>query len=232
MHRYEPDDDFMFVHRELESKSLLCITVADNGCGISKDNLEHVFEPFFTTKKEGKGTGLGLAMVYGAMQNHGGAIEIESEEGVGTQMKLYFPLSESSTTADKTEAVDVIMGKDEVILLADDNEHVCEIMKEVLQDFGYRALSAENGKQALTLYSDHTSEIKLALLDIVMPVMGGVEAANRLRELNPDLPILFLSGYEKGVSPNEQPQIEDAPVLTKPVDLAVLSHHIHQLLSR
>jgi len=232
MHRYEPDDDFLFVHREIESKSLLCITIADNGCGISKANLEHVFEPFFTTKAEGKGTGLGLAMVYGSMQNHGGSIDIESEEGTGTQMKLYFPLSESTAAADKTEAVEVISGKGEVILLADDNEHVREIMQEVLQNFGYRVLSAENGKQALMLYCDHASEIKLALLDIVMPVMGGVEAARRLRELNPDLPILFLSGYEKGVSPGEQPQTEDIPVLTKPVDLAELSQHIHKSIKK
>jgi len=230
MHLYEPDDDFLFVHREVDHKPLLCITVADNGCGISKANLEHVFEPFFTTKEEGKGTGLGLAMVYGSMQNHGGAIDIESEEDSGTRMKLYFPLSGSTDVANMKERVDVISGKDEVILLADDNENVREIMQDILRDFGYRVVAAENGKQALMMFVDHASEIKLALLDIVMPEMGGVEAAKRLRDLNPDLPVLFLSGYETGASPNDQLEENDITVLTKPVDLAELSHHIHKLL--
>jgi PAS domain S-box-containing protein len=229
---YEPDDDFLFVHRDIDNKPLLCITIADNGCGISKANLEHVFEPFFTTKAEGKGTGLGLAMVYGSMQNHGGAIDIESEEGTGTRMKLYFPLSASTAVANKQAAVEVISGKDEVILLADDNEQVREIMQEILQDFGYRVMSAENGKQALMMFIDHASEIKLALLDIVMPVMGGVEAAERLRELKPDLPILFLSGYEKGVSPSEKLEAQNITILTKPVDLAELSHHIHKSINK
>ena len=232
MHRYEPDDDFLFVHREIENKPLLCMIIADNGCGISKANLEHVFEPFFTTKEEGKGTGLGMAMVYGSMQNHGGAIDIESEEGIGTQMKLYFPLPESTAAADKTETVEVIRAKDEVILLADDNENVREVMQEVLQDFGYRVLSAENGKQALMMFVDYASEIKLALLDIVMPVMGGIDVAKRLRELNPDLPILFLSGYEKGISPSDKSEMANIAVLTKPIDLAALSHHIHKSIKK
>ncbi len=232
MHLYEPDDDFLFVHREIDNKPLLCISIADNGCGISKANLEHVFEPFFTTKEEGKGTGLGLAMVYGSMQNHGGTIDIESEEGSGTRMKLYFPLSDSTAAAGRPEALEVISGKDEVILLADDDDQVREIMQEILQDFGYRVMSAENGKQALLMFVDHASEIKLALLDIVMPVMGGIEAAERLSELNPDLPILFLSGYEKGVSPSEQPETQNFTILTKPVDLAELSHHIHKSIRK
>jgi len=106
------------------------------------------------------------------------------------------------------------------------------IMQEILEDFGYRVLIAENGEQALMLFVDHASEIGLALLDIVMPVMGGVEAAERLRELKPDLPILFLSGYEKGSSPTDTPVTQDITVLTKPVDLAELSQHIHQCMLR
>ncbi len=230
MQLYQPDEDFLFVHPKMGSKPLLCITVADNGCGISKANQEHIFEPFFTTKEEGKGTGLGLAMVYGSMQNHGGVIDVESVEGEGASMHLYFPLSEVEKAADKRAQMDVASGKGETILLADDNLHVRETMLEILQDFGYRVLAAENGQQALRMFHDHAADIVLALLDIVMPVMGGVEAAQRLRELKPDLPILFLSGYEKGASPSHEPQTGDITVLTKPVDLAKLSQHIHQLI--
>jgi len=230
MQLYQPDEDFLFIHPKMGSKPLLCITVADNGCGISKANQEHIFEPFFTTKEEGKGTGLGLAMVYGSMQNHGGVIDVESVEGEGARMNLYFPLSEVEEAADKREQLDVASGKGETILLADDNLHVRETMLEILQDFGYRVLAAENGQQALRMFHDHAPDIVLALLDIVMPVIGGVEAAQRLRELNPDLPILFLSGYEKGASPSHEPQTGDITVLTKPVDLAELSQHIHQLI--
>ena len=230
MNIYKPDEDFLSVYREIGSKPLLCITVADNGCGISKANLEHVLEPFFTTKEEGKGTGLGLAMVYGSMQNHGGVIDIDSEEGEGARVNLYFPLCESEKAAAKKETTDVICGKGETILLADDNEHVREIMQEILHDFGYRVLVAEHGQQALKMFMDHASEVGLALLDIVMPVMGGEEAAERLRELKPDLPILFLSGYEKGVSPGDKAETQNITILTKPVDLAELSHHIHKSL--
>ncbi len=232
MNAYHPDDDFLLVHQDVENKPLLCITVADNGCGISKANLEHVFEPFFTTKEEGKGTGLGLAMVFGSMQNHGGVIDIESEEGSGTRMKLYFPLLSTGAVEQEKESASVISGAGETILLADDNEQVRETMQEVLQEFGYQVLVAENGQQALKLFVEHASEIGLALLDIVMPVMGGLEAAERLREMKADLPILFLSGYEKGSSPTDTSVTQDITVLTKPVDLAELSHHIHAIMRK
>ncbi len=228
MRVYEPDDDFLFVHREIENRPLLCITVADNGCGISKANLEHVFEPFFTTKAEGKGTGLGLAMVYGSMQNHGGVIDIESEEDDGTRIRLFFPLSDAGIVPDNHEKAGIINGNGETILLADDHEQVRQTMQEVLQDFGYRVLAAENGQEALLTYINHASEVGLVLLDIIMPVMGGVETAERLRELKPDLPILFLSGYEEGLSQAGKAMTQNITVLTKPVDLVELSHHIHK----
>ena len=232
MDRYQPDADFLFVHRELKNRPLLCVSVADNGCGINKANLEHVFEPFFTTKEEGKGTGLGLAMVYGSMQSHGGVIEIDSEEGAGTCIKLYFPLlaTDNQVTEPKPQAT--VNGNNELVLLADDDQHVREVMQEILQDFGYRTLVAENGKQALSIFMDRASEIKLALLDIVMPVMGGAETAKQLRELNPDLPILFLSGYNKGFPGNEYSALHDAPVLGKPVDPMKLANSLHQYIGK
>jgi len=228
MARYQPDADFLLVHQDLENRPLLCVSVADNGCGINKGNLEHVFEPFFTTKEEGKGTGLGLAMVYSSMQSHGGVIEIDSEEGTGTCIKLYFPLLATDAQVTGPKSLEVVNGNNELILLADDDEHVREVMQEILQDFGYRTLIAENGKQALSMFMDHTSEIRLVLLDIVMPVMGGIEAAKRLRELNPDLPVLFLSGYNKGFPGNEHSAIHDLPVLRKPIDPIKLAHSLHK----
>jgi len=229
---FDPDDGFLFIHRNLDDKPLLRITVSDNGCGISKANIDKVFEPFFTTKEEGKGTGLGLAMVYGSMQNHGGAIDVESEEGQGTCMNLYFSLCDSEKVSEEKEPVEVTDGMGETILLVDDNESVREAMQEVLQDFGYRVLVAENGQQALLKFVDHASEIKLALLDIVMPVMGGIEAAEKICKLQPDLPILFLSGYDKGVSPVDKPKVQDIAILTKPIDLAELSHQIRKILNK
>ncbi len=232
MHVYEADDDFLFVHRDMDCRMLLCISVTDNGCGIRKSDIERVFEPFFTTKEEGKGTGLGLAMVYGSMRSHDGTVDIESKEGVGTCVKLYFPLLQSEKSTDEEERPEVINGQGELILLVDDHLHVRETMREVLQSFNYRVLMAEDGTQAIQLFSQHASEIGLVLLDIVMPVMGGVEAAERLRELQPDLPILFLSGYEKETFSVEKSAVSDICVLAKPVDLSELSQHMRQCMKK
>jgi len=229
---YKPDEEFIFVHPEMEESNLICLSVSDNGCGIKKDHLSHIFEPFFTTKDEGMGSGLGLAMVYGAMQSHSGVVEVDSTPGRGTTVSLYFPLSEAEAIDDKQDMQNVAGGKGETILLADDNKGVRETMYEVLQSFGYVVLVAENGREALERFAEHSSEIGLALLDIVMPVMGGVDAAEKQRSFNPELPILFLSGYEKDSSPSDKPGTSDIPVLTKPIDLAELSHHIARHIKR
>jgi len=231
MRIFEPDTVFLMAHPISNNRLLLSISVADNGCGINKANLERVFEPFFTTKEVGKGTGLGLAMVYGSMQTHGGAIDIESDEGKGTRVNLYFPVCDAKEPADKKEGVDIIRGKGETILLADDNIHVRETMQEILENFGYRVLAVENGREAVQSFTGHPSKIDLVLLDIVMPVMGGVEAAKRLRELNPDLPILLLSGYEQGSPARNKIAMEDIIVLAKPVDLPALSLHIREAIN-
>jgi len=231
MRQYQADDDFLNRHQELRNRPLLCVSVADNGCGINKTNLEHVFEPFFTTKEEGKGTGLGLAMVYSAMQHHDGAVEIDSEEGRGTCIHLYFPLLATTTQTIAATPPAVVNGNNELILLADDDEYVREVMQEILQDFGYQTLVAENGKQALSMFMEHSSEIKLVLLDNIMPVMGGAETAKQLRQLNPTLPILFLSGYNNSFLDNEPSPICDLPVLIKPVQPTKLAHYLHKSIS-
>ncbi len=223
---FEPDEAFLHVHPGMEGSQLLTIEVADNGCGIKKEHLNRVLEPFFTTKEEGKGSGLGLAMVFGSMGTHGGVVDIESEEDEGTRVKLYFPLSNHAEKSDKYLSEEMICGKSEIILLADDNDQVREIMEELLVEFGYRVLAAADGKQALKLFAEHRQEVGMALLDIVMPVMGGVEVARQLREMQSDLPILFLSGYEKASSPEEYPSLQDIKVLGKPIDPALLSHHL------
>ncbi|MDQ6986525.1 MAG: response regulator [Mariprofundaceae bacterium] len=171
-------------------------------------------------------------MVYGSMQNHGGVIEIESAKGEGSRMNLYFPLCDLDAAADKKEQLNDIVGMGETILLADDNVHVRKTMQEVLQEFGYRVLAVEDGQQALLMFIDHASEIDLVLLDIVMPVMGGVEAAEKLRELKADLPILFLSGYEKKSSSVGKSVARDISILAKPVDLIELSHHIRKRMNK
>jgi len=171
--------------------------VEDNGSGIPEYLLEHLFEPFFTTKEPGKGTGLGLAMVFGAIKTHQGFIEVESSAGKGALFHVYLPLldagSESALTLQKRETV---KGHGETILLVDDEPHVLEIGKEVLQTLGYQVLEATNGLEAIDMFTANQEQISLIITDLVMPILGGEKAVARIREIRPEMKVIFVSGYD------------------------------------
>jgi PAS domain S-box-containing protein len=172
------------------------LTVSDTGCGMDKEILDHIFEPFFTTKGIGKGTGLGLASVYGIVKGHGGYIHCQSRAGQGTTFKIFLPavghedVDIASNPAEKTPE-----GGAETILVVDDELDIRQIASEMLQHFGYTVLTAASGEEALLLHADRKDAIDLTILDLGMPGIGGIRCLNELLAFNPFAKILIASGY-------------------------------------
>ena len=183
-------------HACTEPGCYVLVTVADEGCGMDTKTLLRIFEPFFTTKEVGKGTGLGLSTVYGIVHQHNGAVDVVSEPDKGTTFKIYLPTTDSPVTLDipgRTEAPAV--GGDEMILVAEDDEIVRELTVQILEDAGYNVLPVTNGIEAIEVFKNHASEISLILLDVLMPKMGGCETYDRLRTIQPEVRLLFTTGY-------------------------------------
>jgi PAS domain S-box-containing protein len=171
------------------------ISVSDTGTGINREIMDHIFEPFFTTKKIGKGTGLGLAAVYGTVKEHQGSINVYSEPNIGTVFKMYLPLAveQQSLALQETTALTASGG----ILLVDDELLIRDMGQALLEDHGYQVFLAENGAQALELYERERNHIALVILDVVMPVMGGREALQHLTATYPDIKVLISSGFHQ-----------------------------------
>jgi signal transduction histidine kinase len=171
----------------------LKISVTDTGCGIPPEILSRIFEPFFTTKEPGKGTGLGLAAVYGTIQDHNGAIGVVSEVNRGTTFDIFLPLSEMPALQPLEEPPPP-RGSG-TILIIDDEEMIRTTLSVLLTRLGYKILTAENGHSGLSLYKTHCSEIRLVLLDMIMPTMAGRETFKVLQEIDPTLPIIVITGF-------------------------------------
>ncbi|MCF8062905.1 MAG: cache domain-containing protein [Deltaproteobacteria bacterium] len=174
------------------------LTVTDTGRGMDPRTMERIFEPFFTTKGLSRGTGLGLASVYGIVKAHGGYIDVESAQGEGTRFDLFFPavVPRKETKSGTDEQIDIpLRGEGETILVVDDEETVLEVASEILRRMDYRVLKARSGKEALSLLRKNPDLIKVVLLDLIMPDMGGGETFDRIREIDPSLKVLLSSGY-------------------------------------
>jgi signal transduction histidine kinase len=212
---------------ELAPGEYVALSVADNGTGMPPDVLARAFEPFFTTKHQGKGTGLGLAQLYGFARQSGGTARIESEEGQGTTVTIYLP----RTHADAQEAPLALpegLGQGSAtILLVDDDEGVRTVAAAIVEELGFKVLSAGTGKEALQLLGEDP-RIDLLLTDIVMPEMTGVELARQVRAMRPALPILFASGYADVKTFGEE--LEAETVLKKPFRIAEVAARIRDVL--
>jgi len=172
------------------------LAVSDSGVGMDAETQAHIFEPFFTTKEKGKGTGLGLATVYGVVKQSGGYIWVYSEQGVGSTFKVYLPrVEESAEAAEPSAGPRTSARGHETILLVEDEEGVREVAREFLQNFGYTVLAAGSPTEALRTAAEHTGEIHLLLTDVVMPEMGGRDLAEHLARLRPQMRVLYMSGY-------------------------------------
>jgi signal transduction histidine kinase/ActR/RegA family two-component response regulator len=184
-------------HSERHTGRFVCLSVVDTGCGIPPENLRRIFEPFFTTKEVGKGTGLGLATVYGIVKQHQGWIEVESEPGKGTAFKVFLPRSvKAAEPAGEPPAEKAVRGGTETILVVEDEVAVRELVCNLLAGQGYQILQAESGPKALQVWRDSKDRIDLLLTDLVMPdQMNGRELAEKLWAERPRLKVIFTSGY-------------------------------------
>jgi CheY-like chemotaxis protein len=181
---------------ELASEYYVRLTVTDTGKGIDSTMREHVFEPFFTTKERGHGTGLGLPVVYGLMQAHHGYVDVQSEIGQGTAISLFFPVPAPNTTNPPVAHYsDPALSGSETILIVEDEDDVSCFLETMLESHGYRVLAAANFDQALDLFKQHQNEIKLVFSDIGLPKVDGIALCEKLRALNPGIPLILASGY-------------------------------------
>lgn len=209
----------------------LLLTISDTGTGMNPETLEHIFEPFFTTKKDGKGTGLGLATVYGIVRQHDGIIDVKSEPGAGSEFRIYLPLGYGAAQgiAKKLEAP-VERGV-ETILVAEDHDGLREAAKEILESFGYHVVPAATGEKALQLFQAQHDTIDLVVLDVVMPTMTGPQIFEKMTAIKPGLRAIFTTGYaiEKppaGIEPNEY------SVLLKPYGSKELAQKVRSILNQ
>ncbi|MEW5744861.1 MAG: response regulator [Nitrospirota bacterium] len=198
------------------------VRVIDTGTGIDRRVQQRIFEPFFTTKEEGKGTGMGLAMAYGVIKNHGGFITVDSEVGKGTAFTLYLPASDKTEAADETKGEEPPPGKG-TVLIVDDEDIVRDFGVAALSECGYTVIEASDGQEAVELYRQRKDEIDVVILDLIMPKMGGKETFERLKEINPGVRVLISSGYSVSDAAREVLEGGAAGFIQKPFDVRQLA---------
>ncbi len=208
------------------------LSVSDTGVGMDEKTRERIFEPFFTTKGPDKGTGLGLAVVYGIVKQHNGFIHVYSEPGKGTTFRIYFPAVDALSDPIISAAHTVTLGGNETIMLAEDDESVRHLTEQTLASYGYRVLIARDGEEAVEIFRRHGEEIAMVVLDVVMPKKGGKQAYDEMKKSLPGLKVLFLSGYSANAIHDDFVLHPGVPFLQKPFDLPSLARKVREVLDR
>ena len=230
----ELDSSYSHPPAVLSPGRYVMLAVTDNGCGMDAETQAHVFEPFFTTKEKGKGTGLGLATVYGVVKQSGGYVWVYSEPGRGTSFKIYLPrIEETAVPAgrDGKSETQIPQRGSETILLVEDEKGVRELAREYLASSGYRVIEAEDGHTALELATMHVGQIHLLLTDVVMPGISGRELAERVSQIRPGIKIIYMSGYTDQAVVHHGILQNDAVLLQKPFTLMTLAGKLRELLA-
>jgi len=205
------------------------ISMTDTGTGMDRKTKARIFDPFFTTKEMGRGTGLGLATVYGIIKGHGGMINVYSEPGHGTTFNIYLPASEKDVVKEKTAPGTIARGT-ETILLVDDEKMVLDVSKELLEFLGYRVYEAGSGQEAIAVYMEKQKEIDLVLLDMIMPGISGGETFDRLLGINSEIRVLLFSGYSINGQAQEIMDRGCNGFIQKPFQLENLSRKVREML--
>jgi CheY-like chemotaxis protein len=208
----------------------ICLTVSDTGCGIANESLDRIFEPFFTTKDPGKGTGMGLAMVYGIVKNHGGSIRAYSEPGMGATLKVYLPLAETEPKPTPPEPARAPIAGTGVVLVVDDERVVRDLASDILTSLGYTVVAVNDGLEAIDYYTRHAGEIDLAIVDMIMPRMGGRDCFRALKRIDPNVKAILSTGYSRD---GEAQRILDEGMIgfaQKPYTVAQLSEIVSRAL--
>ncbi|MBD2388503.1 hybrid sensor histidine kinase/response regulator [Cylindrospermum sp. FACHB-282] len=224
------DENYTRSHIGAKVGDYVMITVADNGVGISPEIRDKIFDPFFTTKEIGKGTGLGLSTVMGIVKSHGGFVEVSSQVGVGSQFYVYLPSCEES--ADQVvDEIPILTGQGELILVVDDEAAITQIIKTTLEIHNYKVLNAQNGIEALEAYNQYKDEIKLVLLDMMMPAMSGEITIRTLQIINPQVQIMAMSGLATAEALLQTTGISIQGFLAKPFAVSQLLNSVQEILA-
>jgi two-component system, cell cycle sensor histidine kinase and response regulator CckA len=225
------DADYCENHVGFIPGDFVMLAVSDNGCGMDKETLANLFEPFFTTKEMGKGTGLGLATVYGIVKQNNGFINVYSEPGQGTTFKIYLPRHAGEIEETFLEsAAELLLGMGEIVLLVEDEPIIIKMGKMMLENLGYQVLTAETPGRAFDLAAEHIGKIDLLMTDVVMPEMNGRDLAEKLQALYPDLKVLFMSGYTANVIAHHGVLDADVHFIQKPFSMKKLSVKVREAL--
>ncbi|MCU0571564.1 MAG: PAS domain S-box protein [Syntrophobacteraceae bacterium] len=211
----------------------VCLTVSDSGHGMDQDVLERIFDPFYTTKEPGKGTGLGLAIVYSIVTNHNGFVRCRSEKGQGTTFDIYFPaeMGEAVTSADERILDHEIQGNGETILLVDDEQEVLDVGRELLERFGYRVLTANDGENAMDVFAEFEKDIQCVILDLNMPGLDGQTCLERLLSHSPSMRIIVATGYLERERRREMIESGASGFITKPYRFTDMLRELKRALS-
>jgi two-component system, cell cycle sensor histidine kinase and response regulator CckA len=224
------DEKYCSRHNDARPGRWVQLSVSDTGSGMDAATMERIFEPFFTTKEVGKGTGLGLATVFGIVKQHGGFIEVYSEVGTGTAFHVHLPVSEGEADALRAADDTPARGGNEVILVAEDHDGMRDMAEQILATLGYTLVLARDGDEAVRKFNEHTDAISLLLMDVVMPKMAGTEAYEKIRAVHPGIPVIFTSGYSEQGAYLTSALREGATVLQKPYGARALARKVRELL--
>jgi PAS domain S-box-containing protein len=212
-------------------RDYVLLTVTDTGVGMDSKILGRIFDPFFTTKEFGKGTGLGLALVYGITKGHGGYIDVESEKGKGTTFKIYLPATKRKIEP-SGKGPDTLQRGTETILIIDDEDLVLDVGQKFVKFLGYQVMAASSGEEAIEVYRNHREKIDLVILDLVMPKMEGGEVFKRLKEISPDVKVLISSGYSVDSKVSQILEWGACGFIQKPFDMKQFSQSIRAILNQ
>ena len=226
------DGAYCAANLEAKPGSYVLLSVSDSGHGMDNKTIERIFEPFFTTKGPGIGTGLGLAMVYGIVKQHGGHTTCDSEPGAGATFKIYFPSIGSALKFEKPVSLADAQGGTETILLVDDDERVRDVGREMLLEYGYRVVTASNGREALQIYGTKRESISLVILDLSMPEMGGAECLRALLSMDSKVRVLVATGYARQGIAEELKEAGATDFIAKPFDIPQLLEKIRNIIDK
>ena len=227
------DEAYCAVHPGFIRGEYVMLAVSDDGCGMNKEVLDHLFEPFFTTKEVGKGTGLGLATVYGIVKQNEGFINVYSEPGKGTTFKIYLPrFAGDAVEPMAASPAETPMGRGETVLLVEDEAAILNVGRTMLERLGYTVLTAGTPGEALRQVEAHAAEIQLLITDVVMPEMNGRDLAKLIRDIKPGLKCLFTSGYTADVIAHHGVLDKGVNFLQKPFSMKDLASKVREALER